>query len=106
MEFLSLLSFEERVLAILRLCLCLLSYFCFLAHVLSHLLFLQREQLLALLLPGILVLRALVASTVKFVSLIERTMYYHGRSLFRLLGCEFRTNFTRDSFFLCKSQYV
>ena len=48
---LALPSFEARVLAGLRLCRFLLSCFCFLAHLWIHLLFLQGEEILALVLP-------------------------------------------------------
>ena len=46
-------------------------------------------------------IRALVAlhgEVLWFVSLIGRTLYFHSRSLFWLVGCEFRTNFARAFF--------
>ena len=46
-------------------------------------------------------IRALVAlhcELLSIVSLIGRTMYFHSRSLLRLVGCVFRTNSMRAFF--------
>ena len=102
-------SFEERVLAGVRLCRFLLSCFCFLAHPGSHLLFFQGKQILALLkfhFQCILFLQkaALVDLHCEILPsclrLDERSMYFDSRLLFWLVECVFRTNFTR-AFFSC-----
>ena len=107
-RFWALPPFEGRFLVGLRFCPSLHSCFCFLAHLWGHLLFLQGEQILAPLLPFFLffvftesrALFALHCEVLSFLSLIGRTMYFHSRSLFWLVCCVFRTNFTW-AFFSC-----
>ena len=98
----SILSFEERVLAGLRLCRLLLQVFDFLfiyeviyccwkeskcRHFFFHFVFTEKRA-------GV----ALHHEVLSFVFLIGRTMYFHSRSLFWLVGCVFRSNFTRAFF--------
>ena len=101
-RFWALPPFEGRLLAGLRFCQSLQSCFCFLLiyeviycsfkenkswHLCFHFVFTESRALVAL-----------HCEVLSFVSLIGRTMYFHSRSLFWLVCCIFRTNFTRAFF--------
>lgn len=101
-RFWALPPFEGRLLAGLRFCQSLQSCFCFLLiyeviycsfkenkswHLCFHFVFTESPALVAL-----------YCEVLSFVSVIGRTMYFHSRSLFWLVCCIFRTNFTRAFF--------
>ena len=94
------------------LCLCrsLLSCFCLLAHLWSHLLLFQGGQILALL-PFCFWQKVTCSlfTTVKYYRLClwldERWIFTVARFSYCLVSCVSRKNFRR-AFFMCKSQYV
>lgn len=101
-RFWALPPFEGRLLAGLRFCQFCTHVFVFLLiyeviyysfkenkswHLCFHFVFTESRALVAL-----------YCEVLSFVSLIGRTMYFHSRSLFWLVCCIFRTNFTRAFF--------